>query len=167
MALITTVGGSTSNSYATVSEYRQYWLGQLFPSDQATPDSFGDDEVEWALKEACLVLDAQSYFGGIVTQTQALKWPRARVTDDEGRAVSQSAIPQAVKDAQCELAYTLLVDSEAFAGDPFAGFSEINLGNSEVDVKLRGGAATGSLPAKVVRLLRNLRSSSQARILRA
>jgi hypothetical protein len=71
--LITTVGGSTSNSYVTLSEAKTYFLRKLYTDawDGAT-----DEERENALLMATMRLDQLDYVGSVVTEFQALKWPR-------------------------------------------------------------------------------------------
>lgn len=44
--------------------------------------------------------------------TQALAFPRSGLTDKEGETVSATTVPQAVKDATCELAYEVSQNSD-------------------------------------------------------
>lgn len=83
--LIATVGGSTSNSYLTLAEATQYFLGKLYAD--AWKDAT-DGEREPALVAATMRLDQLDFIGCPVTAFQALKWPRKeddriRLTDEQ------------------------------------------------------------------------------------
>lgn len=107
MTLTTTIGGATSDSYATLAEYDAYaakmgWSG-----------SIGD---EANLRRATMYLDRQyNWVGHKVAQTQALVWPRYTTILVDGWSVSSETIPQAIKDAQCELAYLISQGATPFA----------------------------------------------------
>src|ERR1043165_9842756 len=125
MPIVVTIGSASANSYVTTVEFYSYWSKRLIPSGQETPDSFGVDDVEMALLDACVWLDGESYGGSVISPAQALKFPRASLYDSDGRSISSTTIPQALKDAQCELAYALLLDPDLADGDAFAGYSSI------------------------------------------
>jgi hypothetical protein len=168
-----TVGGAAANSYATVDEYAAYWDSRVLSSLNAKPGSFGNEMIAAALVEAARRLDQEQYLGRKVTQTQALKFPRAAdgnylydFSDDEGYPIDSTTIPQVVKDAQCELAYALLLDPGLFDGDPLSRFSRVVVGDE--DLTPRAGAGRyHELPFRVIYLLRYLRIGSQAQIIRA
>lgn len=71
--LIATVGGSTSNSYVTLTEAKTYFLRRLYTDAW---DNASDEEQENALLAATMQLDQLDYVGSPVTTFQALKWPR-------------------------------------------------------------------------------------------
>lgn len=60
---------------------------------------------EACLREAAQYLDASyTWLGHIYSELQVLAWPRVVSVDLEGRFVASDSIPQAIKNAQCELA---------------------------------------------------------------
>lgn len=106
MALIATVGGSTSDSYVTLAAAEAYF-GARFGSD-AWDDAIEADQ-EKALKQAARHLGRFRYVGTRSTTTQALAFPRAYpYNDDPDLGSTALAIPQTIKDAQCEEALSLL-----------------------------------------------------------
>src|SRR5689334_3704609 len=114
-----TVSGSSANSYVTLDEADTYWAPKWVGQSL-----FDEGARIAALIEACRRLEQEQYLGRKATQTQALKFPRAELysggfygafasyglTDDEDYPIASDTIPQVVKDAQCELAYALLVN---------------------------------------------------------
>lgn len=102
MALTTTIGGASSDSYATLAEYqaRATAMGWTLSGTDAT------DEVN--LRRAAVALDATySWLGMRQYQTQALDWPR--LVDDlvDDWPLDPDTVPQAVKDAQMEMAFLI------------------------------------------------------------
>lgn len=106
MALDTTVGGASSDSYVTTGQFDTY----------ATAMGWSVTITEPALRRARLYLDrAYSWRGERVTSTQALQWPRYISGYVEGYPVASDAIPQAIMDAQCEMAYLIIGGADPFA----------------------------------------------------
>lgn len=102
MALDTTVGGASADSYATLAEYQAY--GAAYGWSLSGVDA--TDEVN--LRNARRALDTLYVWKGQrVTSMQLLEWPRSITGYIDGFPVSTDAIPQAIKDAQCELAYLI------------------------------------------------------------
>jgi hypothetical protein len=178
MSLDTTISGASANSYVTVDEFQSYWVTRLVPSDQASPDSFGPDDVELALLAAALDIDDQQYLGRKTVVTQSMRFPRSTslntfsfgtnaLYDDEGQPVATDTIPQKVKDAQCEQAYFRLLNPDSGADDDLSEFEQVGLGNGEIQVTLRGGSQSEVLCKSAIRLLREYRTSRQPRVLRA
>jgi hypothetical protein len=166
MAIDTTIGGAVANSYATVDEFKAYWLTRLIPSGQDEPGSFGDSDIENALMMATSELDREGWLGDAVSSEQALSWPRVSVYNRNGYIVASDSIPQPIKDATCELAYALLLDPEMTSDDGFDRFSHVSLNQGEVDLTIRQGVS-GGLPSKVTRLISEFLSGRGARVLRA
>jgi len=73
MALIATIGGSTSNSYVTLTEANDYFADRL---NTAEWDAVGSETKEKALITATRRIDEEQFLGYKVSLTQALKWPR-------------------------------------------------------------------------------------------
>lgn len=109
MALIVTPGAVDANSYVSVVEATDYF--NLSHNRTAWSDA-GNSEKERSLAESTRLLDTfVSWYGSIATDTQALRWPRSSVVDPDGRIVSDTIIPKAIKDITCELAYSILKNS--------------------------------------------------------
>lgn len=100
MALDTTIGGTTADSYVTVAEADTYHanFGNTDWSAIAT-----DALKEAALRKAAQYLDTKSYQGIKTASTQALEWPRYDVVID-GYLIPSDTIPTAIKNAQMEAA---------------------------------------------------------------
>ncbi len=117
--IIATLGGSTSNSYVTgvaadqfaaLQSWESVWLGK------------SESERTIALLQAAKWLDTIDYGGtrcNPSTDDEALPqnraWPRSGVSCD-GVEATCSFIPQAIKDAQCLIAYNLVVNPEMITG---------------------------------------------------
>lgn len=108
MALITTVGGSTSDSYASIAEADLYFAASSHVLS-ATWLALSTNQKETALRTAARQLNLLNYYGCAVTTTQALKFPRTYKT-----AFTSTAIPQQIKYAQMEQA--LYVAQNATSG---------------------------------------------------
>ena len=133
--IIATLGGATSNSYvsgtdadqfAALQSWNDVWLGKT------------ESERTIALLNSAKWLDTVDFAGtrcNPSTDSSALPqmraWPRSDVSCD-GVAATCSFIPQAILDAQCLIAYNLLVNPEMITGTPGGG----------------GGAAAGTYVSK-------------------
>lgn len=132
MALVTTVGGSTSNSYVTVNEANTYFANHYLTAKATLWASLTQPRKESVLKRACQqietfkVLDDELSTGRLPIALvidfgydltihraeidQKLQFPRNLDLDPTG----QPYIPQEVKDSQCEQAvYNLSFDDAA------------------------------------------------------
>lgn len=104
MAIDSTVGGPSANSYVAVEIADAYFLESF--DRQAWADS--------ASKEALLVtasrmLDTFMRWDGLkATSEQAMDWPRIGAYDRDGRQYASDVIPVAVQRATMELAYHML-----------------------------------------------------------
>lgn len=106
-----TLAGRTYPSYVTDGEAQAYLVAR---SDAHPWDYASTTERLRALVDARRWIDRQTWKGAPAVAGQALQWPRTDVPD-----VDASAPPQAVCDAQCELALMILVDPMGYrsAGD--------------------------------------------------
>src|ERR1041385_7228772 len=96
MALIATIGGSTSNSYVTLTEANDYFDDRLNAAEWNAATS---DSKEKALITATRRIDEEQFVGYKVSNTQALKWPRFNVYDEDGLIFDSTTIPERVKHA--------------------------------------------------------------------
>lgn len=123
MTIVATPGSASADSYCTVVEADNYFASSYNrPLWAALPNS----SKETVLKESTRLLDGLvSWHGYKATETQSLRWPRSYVRDTDsiwGSAqymdvvvseayISNSIIPQQLKDIVCELAYDIVSNS--------------------------------------------------------
>lgn len=103
------------NSYVTADGAEDYFSDRLYST--AWTDATTAQR-ERALVMAARAMDGQNYAGSVTNDSQAMAWPRSGVYDRERRAIDSAVVPQAVKDAQCEVALALLKEDPADAKDP-------------------------------------------------
>lgn len=108
MTLVATAGAVTANSYATRAEADVYHQTHLYNATWLAAD---DWQREAALIWATRLLDHQlEWEGEKVSGMQALRWPRAGVTDRDGWAIDSATIPVFLKHATAELARYLILE---------------------------------------------------------
>lgn len=151
MAFDSTISGTAANSYVTVTSCDDYmslrYENDLWP-------------VTTPLKERIIVtavrrLDSEAFGGTITDDDQALQWPREDVFDRNSVVYANTAIPQNLINAVCEMAYFILEDECRVAGDQalhdmenLSGLSTTIDGNS-INYTIRAGAKANKLPQKV------------------
>lgn len=149
MALDTTIGGASADSYATLAEYtaRATAMGWTLTTSTA----------EANLRRAALALDAlwlQKAFGIRQYQTQAREFPRTWVPYIQGWQVLPDTIPQRVKDAQMEMAYLIQGGADPLATvDGVIASKRVKAGPVESETTYLGGKGRASYTA-VYELLR-------------
>jgi len=132
LVIVTTAGSASANSYASVAEAETYHLTKLYNT------LWDDAEVETktaALVWATRVLDEQvEWAGNIMTNTQALRWPRGMVLDrDQRRYLDQLTIPSFLKNATAEFARHLLTkDRFQVIDDSSGGITSVQAGSVNV-----------------------------------
>lgn len=102
MTLDATIAGQSADSYVTLTEYqaRAAAFGWVLSGVDAT------DEVN--LRRAALAIDTSHDWRGVKgSEIQARDWPRDDVGYVDGWWVDSDIIPQAVKDAQMEMAFLI------------------------------------------------------------
>ena len=114
--LITTIGGSASNSYASISEIDAYLITTGY--DLTIWSALEIPAKERLIKVSCKILDSFAYIGSSADEAnssnwdadhvpQALKFPR----DEDSQPIYGSAIiPTEVKESQAELVYFSISD---------------------------------------------------------
>lgn len=171
MALIATVGGSTSNSLVTLIEAEAYFADRIGKDDNGNwnNDSSGNSRSN-GTKEAALVtasrrINEESFVGYKVSTTQALKWPRYDAADEDGTLYATDSIPEPVKQAVYLTALELLrVD---FLQENYLDNVDF-MSTGTVQIKQFTQGSVGKLPAEARRLLRNLMvNSGGGRVIRA
>jgi len=107
MALDSTTGAATAESFVSVTDADAYWANHNSPLEWEEAIT---SELESSLRYATQYLEQNfTWLSTIYETTQALGWPRSSYSDSEGRSVGGAAvIPQKVKDATCEMALQYL-----------------------------------------------------------
>lgn len=171
MTLNATAKAPDANSYADDAFAQAYFDARL----NSTAWTSAGDKQETAMLMACNRMEQEKYKGTRTTSTQALKFPRIGLTDDDGLAVDPDTVPLAVKQAQCEYALDLLI-GDTTRGTGLEQFKALAVGSIRLDIrdpiisesnnpnqypKVPGDPATSiavnraQLPMQVQRLLRN------------
>lgn len=130
MALDTTIGGASANSYASIATADAYHLAH------GNAGWTGSD----SLKEAALIR-ATDWLDGryrarwpgkpVYLRDQALCWPRAWATDVDGNPILSTVIPPEVVRAVCEAAVREIVT-------PFCLTPDVTIGREKVLTELKG-----------------------------
>lgn len=143
-----TVGGASSNSYATVAEADTYFATRLGAS---TWDAATVEDKERALITATSQLDQSAFLGMRTSSTQRLAFPRLMIPKlDSYTYWDSEAIPQPIKDATCELAQELLTSS--VTSSEVGSLSSVTMGDM-LTVNFDNSTA-GTLSSRVAALLR-------------
>lgn len=128
MALDTTVGGASSNSYNTLVEFDQYLTEHVSGAVAlaVTPDA----KKEAGLITAARVFDAMFLWNGApASTTQRRAFPRVGLLDRNGVALDGLSIPIEVKEAHAELARLMLQsDTTAPSAVAAAGLTQVTAG---------------------------------------
>lgn len=164
MTIDATVGGSSSNSYITVEEADAYFL-TCYNKPLWSGTSSNNKEI--VLIESTRLLDTLVRWNGYLkSDTQALKWPRTYVPTPDAlydwaessleSYISDSIIPKDVKNAVCELAYSLLVNGGFISSEN--ELSKVKVG--PIDIDFSDTVKTNGLPIIVRDMISKLGSYS-------
>lgn len=134
LTLTATPGAANANTYVTKAEASAvggYWETRLFRTTW-TGASVADRNA--ALVWATSLLDYWvDWYGAVVDDEQALRWPRYDVQTVDNVLIDYDEIPTFLKDATAELAGHLLAGDPTDAPDTL-GFSRMKVGSLEIDV---------------------------------
>lgn len=145
MALDTTLGGSTTDSYGTLNDADAYHsaLGRSAWAAATTVDR------ESALRRAALWLDGvyrKDYPGKRLNgRQQALEWPRSSASDYFGDAIASDSIPQEIQKAQFEAAYHELTTPDSLS--PQTSSSQVVKSEKVGSVAVEYAVSEGSIDA--------------------
>jgi hypothetical protein len=158
-----------ANTWISMEDAESYMEARLHTT---TWDDATDPDKRAALVQAARIMGSYvDWLGWLTDEDQALKWPRWGIcydgtqywtcsglwlTDERVYTVSEDSIPQAVVDAQCELALHLL-SSDTQAVPDTAGFSEIEV-EGAVSLKVDKQDRTGTIPVHVWDMIRHFGS---------
>lgn len=147
-AIITTLSGSTSNSYASVGDGDSYASERL--RSEAWSDAATTDKTS-ALIQACERLQAELYVGVRVSFSQRLQFPRYGLFTNDGIWIDSNTIPDVVKRAQIELANVMLSGDDFNADTGLEGFKDVGVG--PLSVTPNNARKAGTLPVSVMRFI--------------
>tara|TARA_R100001443_G_scaffold115333_3_gene132860 strand:+ start:1272 stop:1772 length:501 start_codon:yes stop_codon:yes gene_type:complete len=111
MAIVTTIGGTTTNSYITVAEYEAFWTERNVTIGGST--SSKESEL---VKSADYINRAYDFIGEQQYRYQTMAWPRLTgIMLVKDWPIDPDTVPQDIKDAQAELAYLINQGATPFA----------------------------------------------------
>jgi hypothetical protein len=165
MAINAILGDINQNSYVTVAEADAYFADRAFASAWS---SFED-------KESLLILCSRmldwyiSWKGFKKAVLQPMEWPRTYVIVKDGTELSDELLPNEVKIAVFELAISSLTEDRT-GDDPLLGLEQLRVATLMLKAKPdKSGDTTLSkeaIPAKVFKILKELRSQSSFGVVR-
>lgn len=147
-----TAGAADANTYCTQAEAVAYFAARL----PLVPPWEEAEDPTAALAMACRVLDmmgqpirrlvqmkdgsyyitSRAWTGAPTSSTQALAWPRTGMYDANGNAIASNVIPQALKNAQAELAGQLVINDTTLDNDvEVGGITSVKAGSVSVNFK--------------------------------
>lgn len=173
ITIVSTPGASNANSYLEVSEADTYFEGRV-ALDPAWGDTDNDQKIA-QLVMATRLLDSllrgqktlvrpmngqdayyvigRKWTGAPATTTQKLAWPRSGMYDQNGNAIAETVIPDALKDATAEFAGQLGISDRSLDYDvAVQGITSVKAGSVAVTFR-DGHIATFTLPQAVIDLL--------------
>ena len=118
--LVETTGAANANTYATLAEANTYHDDRTADAaDTWAAGTTTDDIKNKALLTAARWLDALFVWtGSIVDGTQVLLWPRVGMLERSAQyIITETTIPQELKDAQAEFALALIIDDRQADSD--------------------------------------------------
>src|SRR3990167_611371 len=152
----TTVGGTSSNSYISVADATTYFTKRLSSTDWTDATTANQ---EAALIQATRRLNDEDFEGMKTDSDQVLAWPRFGTYDRDGVSYDSDAIPEIVKDAQCEVAIALLSGDLDLDDTGLEGFTDVTVG--PISVTPRHERSAGVLPKLVRRILASVLISGE------
>lgn len=147
MPLDATVGGATSNSFVTLTEYNAYLTDHPYGSAALAMSEAAKTS---HLIMAGRILNAQCYEGTAASITQSMTFPRIGLTNRNGYGLTADVVPAEMKYAQMELALILsrsATDPTLQSEAAVQGLTRIKAGSIELEFK--GEIEYSSLPASV------------------
>lgn len=145
MALVTTSGSASADSYATQAEATSMLA---IRTTGTTWTALASDAKDNYLRWAAVVLDTMDWRGSRTAEDQALAWPREGVTDRDGYTIAEDAIPTWLKRAQAEMAYQL-ISTDWTQGLGTSTARRVKVGSLEVE-----GKTHKPVPSSVLALIR-------------
>jgi hypothetical protein len=149
LTITATPGSASANSYCTEAEFNAYVETRLHipASVTAAMAVTGTDTVKRALISATRILDVQIEWSGWPTDSdvQALQWPREGMVDALGNDIDDTIIPATLKDAESELAISL-IDADRTADLSSEGIAALAVGSVSIDFNTSGAPKRKVIP---------------------
>jgi hypothetical protein len=150
--LVATAGAANANTYCLLAEANTYMDGRLYVD--AWTDAGNDDKNKALLWATNLLDDLTTWVGMKASDSQALRWPRSMVWDQDGDSVTSTAIPQFLKDATAEFAFSLLSEDRTLETNrDLMGFEFMKIG--PLAMKIDKHTKKPILPRAVQIIIRN------------
>lgn len=149
--IIVTAGASDANSYCSLAVADQFHLERV-PVAATWADASVSERTA-ALIWATRLLDSlYEWEGSVVTETQALLWPRSGLLYRSGYSVPTTVIPVELQRATAEFARQLMVADRTADNDVAAqGISSITAGPVSIDFDGSAKAASATTVPDIVR----------------
>jgi hypothetical protein len=166
MALVVEDGSGLSNAEAYISEADAdtYFTAH---GDPTTWTNATTAQKEVALREGTAYLDLNyglKWKGTRSSTTQALTWPRQNCAGLDSEAIASTAIPQQLKDANCEAALDYLTDGDLFpdvtGSEVGAKRTRVKVGEIEEEVEYAGTKTLRKVYQRVHKLIAPFISSA-------
>ncbi len=147
-----TIGGASANAYCTLAVADQYHEDR--PPSKTTWADASDAKKNAAILFATLMLDSLvEWRGFVVTDTQALLWPRYGMTKRNGYELLSSVIPVELQNACAEYARQLLAaDRTADSDIETQGIKSLSVAGA-VSLSFKDSVFAKVIPDVVVNLL--------------
>lgn len=111
MAIVTTIGGTTTNSYITVAEFEAFWTERNVNLAHSTAAKESE-----LVKAADYINRTYDFVGERQYRYQTMAWPRLTgIMLVKDWPIDPDTVPQDIKDAQAELAYIINQGTNVFA----------------------------------------------------
>jgi len=174
-----TVGGSSANSYLTLSDANLIIEGLIADDDVSAWDGSSNDNKNRALFTAAIRIDRERFLGARVTDTQALQWPRTGVRKPDTYINTYSVgfpfristdyftdteIPDQVKKAQAILAVYLNNNRDGLGLSGLEDFKKVKLGSLDVEPNFFGSVGADRVPPLFERYFTGLRISGPGNV---
>lgn len=133
--LVATAGVADANTYCTLAVANQFHLDR--PAAGTTWSAASDAQKNAALLWATKLLDSlYDWTGYVVTETQALLWPRSGMVYRSGYGVETDVIPTELQYATAEFARQLLATDRAGDSDiETQGITSLSVGSVSLTFK--------------------------------
>lgn len=150
-----------TDGYVTAAELVAYAAEVGFTQIE---NDLGAPELENLIRRATRSIDLSYVWkGDISSDAQALAWPRSGVEDREGRTIASDAIPQALKNATCELCEIFRAQGDPSASIATGSVSKVKAGAVEVQFKGSNQASEAQKMRPVTRYLAGLYTRAPGR----
>jgi hypothetical protein len=152
LILETGAGVVGANSYASVAYADEYFTSHPFYSEAWDEIASGDRKKALLIAATSMADSLMAWQGYPVFSQQTLRWPRYGVRDRDDRVISQSSVPEPVRQAVCEIARWLSSpDANPDATDDTAGIEELRI--DVIQLKFGSSSARRAVPSAALRLL--------------